>query len=194
MTPEKCASPASGLMARATTPTMVTLHSAPPSVVIAIDFERAAPRVRAVWSNEADERRMGLWLDRRPRTWRAHRSRSRTRRERRRAIVGDPKQRANELIVFADGVEEGGFPEYARRARATACDTLELVEQLAAARSMNLNIALTSERDRLRGLLMLRGEVDIDATTQSAALLRSVAKYRQRSRSAQRSLLSETSS
>lgn len=75
-------------------------------------------------------------------------------------IVGDPAERARELIVFADGVELGGdqFVGYARRARAVARDVLELAEQLESARSMN--DALVAERDRLRGLLVCRGVVE----------------------------------
>jgi hypothetical protein len=73
-------------------------------------------------------------------------------------IVGDPAQRARDLITFADGLEEGGFPDYASRARATARDALELAEQLEAARSMN--DALHADRDRLRNLLA-QGSEDI---------------------------------
>jgi hypothetical protein len=51
-------------------------------------------------------------------------------------IVGDPRQRARELIAFCDGFDEGGlYPEFTRRARMVARDMLELADQVDAERS-----------------------------------------------------------
>ena len=72
-------------------------------------------------------------------------------------IVGVPEQRARDLLTFCDGLDEGGLPLDARKARAVARDALELAEQLAAARSMN--DALQGERDRLRDLLTSRASI-----------------------------------
>jgi hypothetical protein len=50
-------------------------------------------------------------------------------------VLDGADQRARDLIVFADGVEEGGLVEYARRARVVARDLLEALAALEASRS-----------------------------------------------------------
>ena len=52
-------------------------------------------------------------------------------------IVGDPGERA-EFVAFCDGLEEGGLPEYARRARIVARDLLEALDALEAERSVRV--------------------------------------------------------
>jgi len=63
-------------------------------------------------------------------------------------IVADPVERARALIAFADGVEQAGWIDYARRARDVARDVLELAERLDAT-SDSLR-AVTADRDRWR--------------------------------------------
>ena len=55
---------------------------------------------------------------------------------------------ARELLVFADGIEDAGHPELARRSRVVARDTIWLVEQLEAERAAR--IRMTEDRDRWR--------------------------------------------
>lgn len=55
---------------------------------------------------------------------------------------------ARALIAFADGMEEAGYTEFARRARTVARATLELAEQLADTRSALT--AMQADRDRWR--------------------------------------------
>jgi hypothetical protein len=64
-------------------------------------------------------------------------------------IVGDPVERARELIVFADGFTAagGGNAELARLARVAAGDVLELAQALDGERSAR--VAMQTERDRL---------------------------------------------
>jgi hypothetical protein len=63
---------------------------------------------------------------------------------------------ARDLILFADGVQEGagGFPELARRARVAARDVLELAEQLDAERSAR--VAMQKARDEALDVLRRR--------------------------------------
>ncbi len=70
-------------------------------------------------------------------------------------IVGDPRQRARDLVEFAAGAEEFGYVQYARRARAVAGDVFELCDQLDSTRSL---LEAQDERiDRLEALLQRRG-------------------------------------
>ena len=48
---------------------------------------------------------------------------------------GTPAGRAWDLILFLDGLEDAGFPEYARRGRVVARDLLDAVDQLELERS-----------------------------------------------------------
>ena len=66
-------------------------------------------------------------------------------------LLDDAEQRARELIVFADGVEEAGLRVYSQRARVVADDLLRTAEQLRGERSARL--AIQAERDRLRETL-----------------------------------------
>lgn len=66
-------------------------------------------------------------------------------------MIAGAEQRARELIVFADGLEEGGLVDYARRARMVARDALDAIAELDAERSARR--ALQAERDRLRAML-----------------------------------------
>jgi hypothetical protein len=52
------------------------------------------------------------------------------------ADIPEARQRARDLIVFADGLAEGGFHEYARRARLVARHLLEALDALEASRSV----------------------------------------------------------
>lgn len=45
------------------------------------------------------------------------------------------ERRARELITFADGLEDGGMTDTARRSRAVARETLELVDAVRSERS-----------------------------------------------------------
>ena len=54
---------------------------------------------------------------------------------------------ARELIVFADGLEQGGWGDYARRARNVARDALWALDELEAERSARQ--AVQQARDRL---------------------------------------------
>ncbi len=58
---------------------------------------------------------------------------------------------ARELIVFADGLEQGGWGDYARRARLVARDALWALDELAAERSARQ--AVQQARDRLMDML-----------------------------------------
>ena len=58
---------------------------------------------------------------------------------------------AAELIVFADGAEEAGLVDYARRARNVARETLWLVEMLDAERAARM--AIQEARDRLLAMV-----------------------------------------
>jgi hypothetical protein len=62
-------------------------------------------------------------------------------------IVGDPEQRARELIEFCAGLDEAGLHEVARRSRMVARDVLDLADGLAAERSAR--VAIQEQRDRL---------------------------------------------
>jgi hypothetical protein len=63
-------------------------------------------------------------------------------------------RRARDLIVYADGVEEAGLENYARRARDVAREVIWLVEEVARERAAR---ALIQERcDELRRLLAKR--------------------------------------
>jgi hypothetical protein len=70
-------------------------------------------------------------------------------------VSAEAIERARELIVFADGVEEAGLPQYASRARMVAHDALELAEQLDAERSARQ--ALQARLERTERLLLARG-------------------------------------
>jgi hypothetical protein len=50
------------------------------------------------------------------------------------------EQRARELILFADGLEEGGLVAYAQRARVVARDLLQVAGELRAERSVRGSI------------------------------------------------------
>jgi hypothetical protein len=64
-------------------------------------------------------------------------------------IVGDPAERAREMIVFCDGFDEGGlYPEFTRRARLVARDLLEVLDLLGAERSARVAL-----QQRIDGLL-----------------------------------------
>jgi hypothetical protein len=54
---------------------------------------------------------------------------------------------AADLIVFADGLEQGGFHDYAQRARVVARETIWLADMLQAERSAR--VAMQEARDRL---------------------------------------------
>jgi hypothetical protein len=69
-------------------------------------------------------------------------------------LLGDTEQRARDLIVFADGVEEAGLRVYAQRARVVADDLLRIAADLRAERSARLSIQ--QERDRLRAQTLSR--------------------------------------
>jgi hypothetical protein len=74
-------------------------------------------------------------------------------------IVGDPAERARELIAFTRGMEEAGFPDFpqwTRLSRVVARDVLELDEQLDAERSARL--AIQARADRLEKLFLARSE------------------------------------
>lgn len=59
-------------------------------------------------------------------------------------------QRARDLIVFADGLEEAGLITYAQRARMVARDALELLDELAGERSARRSIQERYEQNLLR--------------------------------------------
>ena len=61
------------------------------------------------------------------------------------------RQRAHDLILFADGWETIGAVDAARRARAVAHETLHLATALEAEQSAR--VAMQAERDRLRSIL-----------------------------------------
>ncbi len=65
--------------------------------------------------------------------------------------LGQIEQRARDMIVFADGVEEGGLVVYAQRARVIARDLLRVAAELRAERWARGGIQ--AERDRLRKML-----------------------------------------
>jgi hypothetical protein len=75
-------------------------------------------------------------------------------------IVGDPRERAEAAVAFADGLELGGgeLVEYARRLRVVAGDVLELADLYAA--EISARVALQRANERLEGLLRARGLVD----------------------------------
>jgi hypothetical protein len=56
--------------------------------------------------------------------------------------------RARDLLTFADGLEEAGLPEIARRSRMVARDVLELAEELTAERSARRSSQENYERAR----------------------------------------------
>jgi hypothetical protein len=58
---------------------------------------------------------------------------------------------AADRIVFADGLEQGGFEDYAQRARVVARETIWLADELAAERSARK--AIQEQRDRLLELV-----------------------------------------
>jgi hypothetical protein len=66
-------------------------------------------------------------------------------------IVGDPSERARELLAFTDGIAEAGFPELSRLSRVVARDLLEVLEQLDAERSARR--AIQEARDRLMAII-----------------------------------------
>jgi hypothetical protein len=59
--------------------------------------------------------------------------------------------RARELIVFANGLEDAGHAETARRSRMVARDLLEACDELAAERSAR--VAIQAARDRCLAIL-----------------------------------------
>lgn len=61
-------------------------------------------------------------------------------------------QRARDLILFADGLEEAGMVTYAQRARMVAHDTLDALQELAAERSARR--AVQARAERLEQLLL----------------------------------------
>lgn len=64
---------------------------------------------------------------------------------------GTPRKRAKELLVFADGIEDAGHPELARRSRVVARDVLRLTDQLNDERSARQHIQV--QRDAAVGIL-----------------------------------------
>ena len=54
---------------------------------------------------------------------------------------------ARELIAFADGLEEGGFRDYARRSRVVARELLQCAADVRAERSARA--AIQAQRDKL---------------------------------------------
>lgn len=71
--------------------------------------------------------------------------------ERAASRLENAKRDARELLVFADGVEDAGHPELARRSRSVARDALALAASLAAERSAR--IAIQADRDRLLAMM-----------------------------------------
>jgi hypothetical protein len=63
-------------------------------------------------------------------------------------VIDGAEDRAKELLLFAGGFEEAGFPELARRASVVAGDCLEALAELEATRSAFA--AVTADRDRWR--------------------------------------------
>lgn len=61
---------------------------------------------------------------------------------------------ARDLIVFADGLDCGGLPEYARRARVVARELLDALDALDAERSART--ALQERCERIQTLLTHR--------------------------------------
>lgn len=57
-------------------------------------------------------------------------------------------EEARGLVVFADGLEDAGFVELARRARVVAAETLWLADELAGARAALAG--MEADRDRWR--------------------------------------------
>lgn len=64
------------------------------------------------------------------------------------------EERAMAFALFCDGLEQGGFREFAQRGRVIADDSFRAILQLRQERS--LRAAMQEERDRTRALLMAR--------------------------------------
>lgn len=58
------------------------------------------------------------------------------------------QQRARDLIQFADGLDEGGFPHFAAKARMVARDSLDAVAELEAERSVRRALQERCERQQ----------------------------------------------
>jgi hypothetical protein len=67
------------------------------------------------------------------------------------------------LIEFADGIEEAGYPELARRSRMSARDVLELAEQVREERSAR--VALQARAETLQSIV---GKAAYDACREAA--------------------------
>lgn len=78
-------------------------------------------------------------------------------------------QRAQDLLVFADGIEEAGLANYAHRARLVAQDALRLAEQLDMERRSRLE---QKQRDEARELWMQRAQEIADGTVRVPYRLR----------------------
>lgn len=63
-------------------------------------------------------------------------------------LASERGQRARDLIEFAAGLDAGGMRDYARRARVTAQDLLEALQEIEAARTSIAS--LREDRDRWR--------------------------------------------
>lgn len=66
------------------------------------------------------------------------------------------RQRARDLIVFADGVLDAGFEQLGRRARVVADDLLRVADDLEAERSAR--VAVQGARDTAVALLTQRAK------------------------------------
>jgi hypothetical protein len=64
------------------------------------------------------------------------------------------RERVAEFLLFADGVEDAGLVEYARRARVVARDLDDALDELAAERSARVSIQ--AARDNCIALLTSR--------------------------------------
>ena len=73
-------------------------------------------------------------------------------------IVGDPVERARELLTFAEGflAAGGGDEELAQRARAVARDALELAGELAAEQSAR--VAVQARAEELQAIIGKRAD------------------------------------
>jgi hypothetical protein len=74
-------------------------------------------------------------------------------------MVSGAKERARELIVFCDGLDEAGLHELARRSRVVARDLLEALTELEGERSARR--AIQEQRDNAVNLLGKRADDDL---------------------------------
>ena len=65
--------------------------------------------------------------------------------------LADAREHAYDLILFADGVEEAGYPDLARRSRIVSRELLEIANDLDAERSAR--VAIQKARDEAVGIL-----------------------------------------